>query len=260
MKQFWAAGRTARFIIVFVLLPAVGLSFYKDRCVDAPDTIVRRLGLDTGVQDRIFKYRLFYGSLIPVGRLRFMVEGSDKVLVLTVEATTRKGILEHVLDAQAGLRSEADPYSLLPTLYTEKTRYREKIKTKTIVFNRQDGFAQRGRRKIKITDDVRGPLSGFFYLLNQDFKTGRVYETPVLAEDMIYILRATVDQVRPAYAKLTVDIRRSDGLSGRNVSFAVWVATAQDSRIPFLFKSWTPAGSASVVLEKIERPDENTFP
>ena len=233
--------------IFFVFIGTMLIALAKDLLLDYPSRVVKRLE-PGNLKSAKIEYRMYYLSLIPIGQLELKMDFLEPSVFFSVEAQTKKGVFESSLDAKAALETIANQDHFLPTVYREKTVYRGKVKIKSIQFFREEGFAQRGDRKIKIEFDVRDPLTGFFYLLSRDFKSLSVYETRILSEDVIYILRARLIDTKGSYMKLAMDIFRADGKSGKNFFFNVWITN--DGRcIPFLFKSWTPVGYATVVLQ-----------
>lgn len=241
-------------IILSILFGLVLVGIAKDRFLDTPAAVLKKIypGPVFGESGSSFVFDIYYASLLPFGTLTFSTRTQGNKIVYSIEATPVGGILGRRIDAAARLEAfmSQDGWS---DQYLETTRYRQKTKTKTIDFDRHALVAARGNKKIKIPKDTFDPLGGFMSLLSLPLGTGP-QSIKCLAEDVIYEMRATVIDSRNGISHIFVEIQRGDGSPGHRASFHVWVH--EKTRVPLVFKSWTPAGYATVILDKIEKYKE----
>lgn len=219
----------------------------KDKFLDTPSAVLKKIypGPVFGESGSSFVFDIYYASLLPFGTLTFSTRTQGNKTVYSVEATPVGGILGRRIDAAARLEAFMSQEGWSEQ-YLETTRYRQKTKTKTIDFDRQALVAARGNKKIKIPTDTFDPLGGFMSLLALPLGTNP-QSIKCLAEDVIYEMRATVIDSHEGISHILVEIQRGDGSPGHRASFHVWIN--DKTRLPLVFKSWTPAGYASVILK-----------
>ena len=250
-----------RMYLVWILLSLSVIALLKDLIYDTPqrcyDTASAAIGSNGGRAaevlggDYTLVYKIHYFSLIPLGT--FKISRTDRGVgpVFTGEALTDDSFADIFVDASIRIESHFSRESDMPYRYVETTRVRDKIKVKEIEFDRTEKIASLGDKKIKIDENTCDPLGAFVKALDLPFLEDREYLVGLLAKKTIY--RLTAKKTRPSkeFFEALVDVRREDGTSSHGATFKVWLTSGAE-RIPLLFKSWTPAGYMSVVLEKIE--------
>lgn len=241
-------------IAAIILLASIVLAaIAKDVFFDTPASGKQKLDLSLKKHSGSIKtltYRMHFLSLLPMGTLEFTTQSSGTETMLIFEASPRGGIMQDKIAASARLESHLSQDGDLPLRYVERTKYKEKMKDKTIDFDRKNCIAVRGERKIKIPQDTYDPVSAFHKILHRELAKGDRYSVRCISEDVIYVLSADVQDDTGGMLKILMEIKREDGTSGHGARFTVWVVKgAENMFLPVLFKSWTPVGYASVILD-----------
>ena len=236
-------------ILLSIVILSVVIAVVKDKFFDTTGFALSRLAkAETARMPSELVYRMYYWSVLPLGLLSFSNDHSEDDIIYSVKADTRGGLLEKFIKTSASMESQVTKNNNLPYQYNEITVYREKTKQKKILFDQASLMVTRGERKIKLKQPTYDPVGAFAYLLTLTLKKGDVYKIPLLSEDDIYIMEAKGLEEKNGILKLSIDVKRENGTSSHGANFHVWVATDRHNS-PILFKSWTPVGYASVVLE-----------
>lgn len=254
IKKIWL-------IVVAMMVIAAVFGIIKDAFIDSPVACRRKIDIyltsrrNDSIEDNLFSkrtisYKLYYGGLFCLGTFKFNTVPSSGETVFILEVSPRGGFLENSITAWARMESHFQ-YRDFPSLYAEKTQYRTKVKSKLIEFDRNERIAKRGDRKIKITEKIYDPVGAFVHILSSPFEKDAPITAECLAEDTVYDVIAVPAQEKDNVYRLSVEIKRKGGGPGHSSRLNVWV-TADNARIPLAFKSWSPVGYVSAILEKIE--------
>ncbi len=201
--------------------------------------------------DYTLVYKISYFSLIPMGTFKISKTERRKGPVFTGEALTDNTFIDIFVQASIRVESHFSREFNMPYRYVETSKVRDKIVTKEIEFDRAGKIAFREDMKIRIYADTYDPLGAFVKALNLPFDGDREYAINFLSKKSIYLLTAKKTHQSKEFFEILVDVRRENRTSSHGATLKVWL-TSGAGRIPLLFKSWTPAGYVSVVLEKIE--------
>lgn len=248
-------------IIIFGILLLIALGVLKDQYFDTPTACLRRVqpfleelsaerneGGLLGSNKELF-YNMNFWSLLPMGILKLsIVDGMDRYI--SMEADTNDSWIGNFFKASASFKSYFQENGYLPKLYQEQTRVKEKTRIKEIIFDQKELIAQRGDAKIKIPENTFDPLGAVLYAFTLPYERNPHQEVRFLSKEEIYLLKADLLENKDGFYKIKMEMRREDLSSNHGATITVWL-TADERRIPLLFKSWTPAGPVSVVLKKI---------
>ncbi len=245
--------RKIKFILLAAMVLIIIIAIAKDSILDTPSqALCRYKKMYSETKPSKIVYRMFYWSILPLGTLTFVTEQTNDEFASSVEANPVGGILGGRIEASAKLESRAHKQNRLPYVYNEVTLYKNKLKKKTILYDQEKLIVTRGERKIQLASTTFDPIGAFSYLLDQRLYRGCVYNIPLLAEDDIYTMEAKGIEENQGLVKVEITIKRANGTSSHGAHFYVWVI-ADKYNVPILFKSWTPVGYASVVLESINQ-------
>lgn len=245
----------------FLLFVLAGV--FKNALRDTPKRCLRKVaGLqerlrtnraETNVfdKDKRLVYRIYYFALVPMGRLTFQTKATDAETRCSLEATSEASIAQYFVQARAGLQSILDKKTRQALKYSERTYVNGKVETKEIVFDQRNFLAMRDGLKIRIPENTYDPLGAFMATLALPLDFGVQKTVLFLTKEVIYAMRSKVIKAGGGIVELLLDARRLDRSSNHGATFRVWL-TDDSLRIPLLFKSWTPVGFVSVVLEKAE--------
>lgn len=206
---------------------------------------------------RILVYRLYFWSLIPVGELRISTRPQDSSIVFAAEVDSAKSFVERFVVAKAGVESHFSKKDLLPYKYVERTEVNGKIKEKEVLYDRENLLAIQGERKIRIAKDTMDPLGAFIQMLTLSLEQGKDVAIPFMSGGDLYNFKVTSLHADAGVEEVRIDIKRKNLTSSHGGYLHVWL-TRDHSRIPLVFKSWTPAGYASVVLDRIETDERGS--
>ena len=246
------------FVVLLVLIVS-GIA--KDQLFDTPQkskervasTLANLAKVDLKVNifntDKTFVYKMYFWSFIPMGELRFKTQVNDLGNIFSFEATTEKSFAEKFIAAKARISSYFSKNIRLPYKYEEITDVKGKIKTKEIIFDQANLITTRGDRKFKIPMNTYDPVSAFVYLLS--LPLAEEHEIKFVSGEDIFILKASPKETKNGICKILIEMARENKTSSHGAKFYVWVS-ANNARVPLVFKCWSPAGYASVVLKGIE--------
>ena len=199
--------------------------------------------------EKTYVYKMYFWSLIPMGELRIKTQVNELGNVFSFEATTKNSFAEKFIAAKASAESYFSKNIHLPYKYEEMTDVKGKIKTKEIIFDQANLITTRGDRKFKIPMNTYDPVSAFVYLLSLPL-TQR-HEIRFVSGEDVFILRSSPKETQDGICKILIEMARENKTSSHGAKFYVWVS-ADNARVPFVFKCWSPAGYVSVVLKGIE--------
>ncbi len=246
------------FLILFFILIVTGI--VKDKVFDTPQACLnklKQLPAAININDNIFEsrktfiYKMYFWSMIPMGELRYSTKRSDLDVVFSLEALTDGSFIERFITAQARVESYFLKNDLLPYKYTERTQVNGKVKQKIVLYDRINLLSIQDDKKIKISPDTYDPVGAFVHMLTLSLKPGEDRNIPFLSGHDIYIFKARLLNNDRGIDEVDIDMRRKNLTSSHGGRLHVWL-TSGNNKIPLLFKSWTPAGYASVVLDRIE--------
>lgn len=246
------------FFVIFISgLACVGIA--KDKVFDTPENAfkkISRLAVNEDIKANVFgtskvlTYKMYYWSIIPMGELRFVTDASEKSVVFSAEARSQRSLVGNFISASARVESHFLKKDLLPFKYVETTNVEGKVKTREVFYDRERSLAVWGDKKVRISGGTYDPLGAFMRTLSSEWDAGRDAAIPFISSGDLYNLRATLLNQDKNIQEIAIDIKRQNLTSSHGGGLHLWMTS--DSRIPLVFKSWTPAGYASVVLEKIE--------
>ncbi len=245
-------------LLTAVLSLAV-LGLVKDRFFDTPQrclTKTQSSAANGSVEANIFNgnrtlvYRMYFWSVVPVGELRFSTKTQDSDAIFSFEALTKGSFIEGFITANARVESYFSKKDLLPYKYIERTDVKGKIKKKTVLYDRVNLISIQGNKKIKITPDAYDPVGAFVHMLALPLEKGKEYVIPFLSGHDMYTFKAKVLNEEKGTKEVGIDMRRQNLTSSHGGQLHVWL-TSDNNRIPLVFKSWTPVGYVSVVLNKV---------
>jgi hypothetical protein len=249
-----------RFLLV-VLLILIIAGIAKDQIFDTPQKSKKRITLfltesaKNDLEANIFDtnktlvYKMYYWSLIPMGELKFTTQVNDLGNVFSFEASTKNSFAEKFILAKADVESYFSKNIHLPYKYKEITDVRGKIKSKEILFDQANLITSRGDRKFKIPMNTYDPISAFVYLLSLPLT--EEHELKFVSGEDVYILKSNPKETKDGICKILIEMARENKTSSHGAKFYVWVS-ADNARVPLVFKCWSPAGYASVMLKGIE--------
>lgn len=255
-------GRIRYFLLyVFIFLLISGI--IKDKVFDTPamaskkvkkfmmgqvetDKPVRAIPLTKKIT-----YSVYFYSILPMGKMCFEEEKEKGEFIYTLEVMTGDTWIKRFIEANASVQARLDGKTLLTNSYLEKTKVREKVKTKEIIFDHEKLIARRSDVKIKISKDTYDPVGAFIHAITASYIDQKVYEFKFLSKEEIYILKSTLISKKNDLYEICLEMFREDSSSSHGAHIYVWV-TADEARIPVLFKSWMPAGYGSVVIDSVE--------
>jgi len=248
--------KTIMFIFVLILV-IVGI--LKDRVLDTALNCKKKVGsisnnndlaLNIFDSDKTFVYKMYFWSIIPMGELRYSTQTRDSDVVFSFEALTKKSFVEKFITANARVESYFSKKDLLPYKYVEITKVNGKVKQKEVFYDRAKLLSVQGDKKIKISRDTYDPVGAFVHMLTLSFEQKKDYKIPFLSGHDMYVFKAKLINKVQDIDEISIDMRRQNLTSSHGGHLHVWI-TADNNRIPLLFKSWTPAGYASVVLDRV---------
>ena len=199
--------------------------------------------------EKTYVYKMYFWSLIPMGELRIKTQVNELGNVFSFEATTKNSFAEKFIAAKASAESYFSKNIHLPYKYEEMTDVKGKIKTKEIIFDQANLITTRGDRKFKIPMNTYDPISAFVYLLSLPLTQG--HEIKFVSGEDVFILRSIPKGTKGGICKILIELARENKTSSHGAKFYVWVS-ADNARVPLVFKCWSPAGYASVMLKAIE--------
>ena len=250
-----------KFIFLALVAALVLNAIAKDVILDTPQKCRKEVGsfmADLAKKDlranifeteKTYVYKMYFWSLIPMGELRIKTQVNELGNVFSFEATTKNSFDEKFIAAKASAESYFSKNIHLPYKYEEMTDVKGKIKTKEIIFDQANLITTRGDRKFKIPMNTYDPVSAFVYLLSLPL-TQR-HEIRFVSGEDVFILRSSPKETQDGICKILIEMARENKTSSHGAKFYVWVS-ADNARVPFVFKCWSPAGYVSVVLKGIE--------
>lgn len=251
-----------KFLFVF-FIALLGSAIIKNSFFDTPTKIFKKFSKQINElnqesitanlysKERVLTYKIYYMSLIPMGTLKLSTLPGKDETNFSIFASTKDSYLDDFVNASIEINSHFNNKTLLPYLFNETTLVRGKKKFKEIEFDRRELVASIGDRKIKIYKDTYDCLGVFINMIGMPFELNKSRTSNLLSKDEIYNLTAEPIKFLDETAQLIVSIDREEFNSLHGARFYVWI-TNGSSRIPLLFKSWTPVGYVSVVLNSIE--------
>ncbi len=243
--------------VVLFLLSALVKDFIFDSPQSCLETVSRSLGRDPDRAAELLNgnvtlvYRINYLSLIPMGTLKLSRAARENGPVFTLEASSEKSIAEPFVHADARIETTYDGRSNMPSRYSEITQVNGKLKTKDIEFDRENQIATYGDMKVKITEDTYDPVGAFLAASGQEYPDDKEHTIRLLSKKDLYLMKSRKIRQAVRLMQLSIDVKRENLTSSHGAAFTVWMMTGK-SPIPLIFKSWTPGGFVSVVLDKIE--------
>jgi hypothetical protein len=88
-------------------------------------------------------------------------------------------------------------------------------------------------------------------MLTLALEKGKDVYIPFMSGGDIYNFKVTSLNVSEGIEEVLIDIKRKNLTSSHGGNLHVWI-TVDNARTPLVFKSWTPVGYASVVLDRVE--------
>ncbi len=255
-----------KFILIFLCLFLVVLSVVKDKTLDSPAAAYKKakrllqVAVTVGkANDFTFKtrkitYNVYFLSIFPVGKMHFLVKREQDEDIYSLQVTTVNSWINRFIEADASVETHLDKESFLSRRYLEKTDVRGKVKTKEIVFDHNNLIAERDDVKMRIPEGICDPVGAFVQAITAVYVDQKVHEFKFLSKEKIYILKSSLYSEKNGLYELHLEMFREDSSSNHGARVHVWV-TADEGRIPLLFKSWMPAGYGSVVIDSIEIMD-----
>jgi hypothetical protein len=252
--------RKIKIVLFCLALFLIALGVIKDKIIDTAKNCKKKTDISSILSEskadifetpRILVYRLYFWSLIPMGELKISTKPGDSSIVFTAEVDSAKSFVERFIAAKASVESHFSKKDRLPYKYVERTEVKGKIKEKVVLYDRENLLAIQGERKIRIAKDTLDPLGAFIQMLALAPEKGRNIDIPFMSGGDIYNFKVTSLNVSHEVEEVLIDIKRKNLTSSHGGGLHVWV-TADNARIPLVFKSWTPAGYASVVLDRVE--------
>ena len=251
--------RKIKLVVLAFFLFLCLVAVVKDKVFDTPQNSFKKIKLEpskdteTGVfkRNRTLVYKMYFWSIIPMGELRFITTAKEPDIIFSFQASTNGAFVEKFVTAQAQVASYFSTKDLLPYKYTEWTAVKGKIKKKEVLYDREGLLSLQGEKKIKITKETYDPVGAFIHMLTLSLKAGKDCAIPFLSGHDMYILKARLLKEDRGIDEVEIDMRRENLTSSHGGHLHVWL-TADNNRVPLLFKSWTPAGYASVVLDRAD--------
>ncbi|OIO35445.1 MAG: hypothetical protein AUJ74_06190 [Candidatus Omnitrophica bacterium CG1_02_44_16] len=251
--------RKIKILLAGLILFLVVFGIIKDKIFDTAQNCKKKMGISSSYLSReanIFEtprtlvYRLYFWSIIPMGELKISTKPGDSNTVFTAEADSAKSFVERFIAAKASVESNFSTKGRLPYKYIERTEVNGKIKEKEVIYDREVLLAIQGKKKIRIAKDTIDPLGAFIQMLTLSLEKGKVVVIPFMSGGDLYNFKVTSLNVNEGIEEVLIDIKRANLTSSHGGSLHVWL-TNDNSRVPLVFKSWTPVGYASVVLDRI---------
>lgn len=239
--------------IVFFLVVALLKDFLYDtpqRCATVYSNTLEGSAQRPGI-DYLCVYRINYMSLVSLGTLTMSRREKEEGPVFSAEAKSEGSLADLFVHASARIESYFDKQTDMPYRYSETTLVNEHRKSKDIEFDRVAGIADREGYKTRISEDIYDPVGAFVAALKQPYQDSREYIVKLLSKETVYVLKTRKVHDSKEFSQIAIDVGREDMTSTHGVKMMMWI-TNGPARIPILFKSWTPVGYMSVVLEKIE--------
>ncbi len=255
--------RIIKYCVLAFFLILVCFAIIKDKVFDTPEKSKQKVAsflsksaqnsLETNIfgTNKTYVYKMYYWSIVPMGELRFRTQVDDLGNVFSFEARTKGSFAERFIKASAAVNSYFSKNIRLPYKYTEITDVDGKVKTKEFIFDQANLITTVGERKIKIPLDTYDPVSAFVRMLSLPLKGGAEQKIRFLSGRNVYVLKSTVLNESSGIVEVLVDMKREDLTSSHGAKLHVWI-TQDNVRIPLAFKSWSPVGYVSVVLQRIE--------
>lgn len=259
--------RKIRYFLLFLCLFLVVAGIVKDKILDTPAMALKKMkdvqrnavkaggpinSLYVSAKNKV-AYNVYFYSIFPMGKMYFTVEKEKEEFIYSFEVTTNDTWMKRFIEADASVQAHLDKKSFLTTSYLEKTKVNDEVKTKEIVFDHKKLIAQRDDVKIKILENTYDPVGAFMRAITAQYDDQKSYEFKFLSKKEIYILKSSLISKSDDLYEISLEMFREDSSSNHGARIFVWV-TADEARIPILFKSWMPAGYASVVIDSIEIP------
>ena len=248
------------FIIFLVLLTA---GIIKDKVFDAPSAAMNRIksyaeknakksvNINLFETNRVLVYKMYFWSIFPMGEMKFSTKSSDKETVFRCEAITEGRFIKRLIDARASIESYFSKSDFLPYKCIEHTQVQGKIKEKIFIYDRENLLCIHGDEKIKISSDTLDSLGAFIRLMSIAFVNDKDHEISFLPGRDTYVLETRLLRSMNKINEVYVDIHRKNLTSSHGGRLHIWI-TSDNCRLPLMFKSWTPAGYASAILDRIE--------
>ncbi|HAJ56609.1 MAG TPA: hypothetical protein DCL35_02440 [Candidatus Omnitrophica bacterium] len=243
------------FLALIAGLICVGIA--KDKIFDTPVNAFKKISHMNGRDDvnvfgtsKVLTYKMFYWSIIPMGELKFVTNASDQKVVFSAEARSQGSFIGNFISASARVESHFSKQDLLPFKYAEITDVNGKVKSREVFYDRTESLAVQGNKKIRIPKETYDPLGAFIRALSYALEVEQNVSTLFISSGDLYNLRARLLEQKGNINEVAIDIKRQNLSSSHGGSLHLWMAS--DTRIPLVFKSWTPVGYASVVLDKLE--------
>ena len=245
--------RKIKFLLFYIILLLVALGIIKDKVFDTANNCNRKLTVKVNIFDTpgTLVYRLYFWSLIPMGELRISSKPEGSNIVFAAEADSARSFADRFVVAKARVESHFSKKDNLPYKYIERTEVNGKIKEKEILYDRDNLLAIAGKKKIRIEKATLDPLGAFIQILAFPIENGRDVVIPFMSGGDIYNFKVSSLNADKGIQEVLVDIKRKNRTSSHGGYLHLWL-THDNNRIPLIFKSWTPAGYASVVLVGIE--------
>jgi len=251
IRKDGAVLRKIKIALLMFILVLIVAGIIKDKVFDTPENCLKKLrSLSMQDNPKVLTYKMYFWSLIPMGELTFETSKSDAGTVFSAQAVTKSSFLEKFMTASARVESHSDREDLLPYKYVERTEVKGKIKEKEVLYDRERLLAIRGDKKIKIPEGTYDPLGAFVRLLALRPEKDIEHNILFISGGDLYNLKAMVMSEKQGIKEISIDMRRANKTSSHGATFSVW--TTADNGLPLAFKSWTPVGYASVVLDKLE--------
>lgn len=261
--------RKIRYSVLVIFLILICAAVLKDKIFDTPQRCKERIEslLSKSAKnditanifnlDKTYVYKMYYWSLVPLGELKFITRVNDLGNIFSFRASTQGNFIEKFVRADAGVESYFSKNIRLPYKYTETTIVNGKTKTKEILFDQVNLITSRGDKRFKIPLNTYDPVSAFVHMLTLPIDQNDREKIKFISGEDVYLLKSTLINESDSIAEILIDMRRENLTSSHGADFHVWL-TQDHARIPLLFKSWTPAGYFTVVLDRvsIDRDDQ----
>jgi len=167
------------------------------------------------------------------------------------------GFVEFFYNINEKFESYVDDETILPLLFTRRTRENNYKRDDTVRFNHDKQTAQSSRKKISITPNTRDVVSAFYYARMQDIsnmKEGGSFDIPYFFDDTITKTRIVYvgkQKIKTKMGTFNCVVFKPLVLTGRvfeeKFPITFWI-TDDKNRIPILIESKLIVGKARIEL------------
>jgi len=238
--------------VLLALLIVAGI--VKDALFDSPGAakkIADRYEKKSGSPNtKTLVYKIYFFSLVPMNVFEFSTREDVSESFIGLKVFTAGSWIDRFIKASVSVESRKSREGRRPDTFIEIKNVKGKVKTKEILFDRESSVAVLGKVKVKITPGTLDPVRAVVNALEHPYGSNRTFEADFFTKKTIYILKSELIDEKDGVYEILMDLGKTDPSSTHGARLRVWV-TADDARIPLVFKSWTPVGYASAVLSEV---------